>query len=466
MSPSAATRAPIGRAGALAIGIVLLLAYALPLYAPPQPVLTVLVTPWTPWMHRLFPGVPSWWILVRLGCLLAGAALMAWSMPRSGSDEWSEEPAAGAEESSLVRFTFGLGAVLAMLSPFAGSLPRSGQLAYLAALLLGPWLLSMFDRTVDAASVARRAALPAVVALVWMAVRLPAAFGSERIADGVDYLSVYRCFEIAASEQTSLMTEGCWTGYTLAPLIFQGNGVLGWNGIPLSMPIIQTVSAVSTATVAVIVGTLASAAFGVVAGPVAAAAFLWSPIVLLRLLIVGAPSHTLVGAVLLALALILRRRPRTAHAAAFGAFSGHGLLLPNTILIAPLLFLVALPGLLRRRSALLACLLFLAAGFVPGASTLGDMLTTARSQATASVAWAPLDGYFGGRIAPSLAEGAGHAGRTAALDVAAGLILSPVAVARASTRHWGDVIIEPLAAALFVVGAAAALLAWRRRMAR
>ncbi|HYB99103.1 MAG TPA: hypothetical protein VEC57_08185 [Candidatus Limnocylindrales bacterium] len=488
-------RLPAPSRTSLTAGVLLLLAYALPLYVAPDPQPTRLITPLTPMIERLFPGVPPMWIVARLLCVLAGAAaLVLATRPRgvasfrhagsflgrdAGGAEAADSDHAGVNPTDADRpeaprlqrdHTLRpahplvvLAALLLCAAPLAGAATRGVQLAYIAALLV-PAAVAVVR--VHVRMPWRTQALPWAIALAWVAQRLPDAFGSVRVADAVDYLPVYRCFEIAAAADTSLLTQGCWTGYTLAPLIFQGNGVLGWSGIPLSMPIIQSVSAFWTAVVAAMLGTMAGRTWGVACGALAAAVFLWSPLVLLRLLVPGAPSHTVVVAGLLVLALALARRPEPWAAAGFGALTGMAVLLPNSVVVAALLA-VAMMAVLRKRWPLLAlAAAFALAALLPGSATIPDMIETARSQASASVAWAPLDGYFTGRTAPSLAETTNLAARDATVDVVAGLLLSPLAVARASTRLWGDVVIEPLGAALFVVGVLAAFAGLRRWIPR
>ena len=67
----------------LGVGGVLLLAYALPLFAPPAALPVALPPPDATVMARMFPHVPAWWMTARLVALLIGAVLVAAVTKRS-----------------------------------------------------------------------------------------------------------------------------------------------------------------------------------------------------------------------------------------------------------------------------------------------------------------------------------------------------------------------------------------------
>src|SRR5262245_57509355 len=65
----------------MAIAVVLFAAYAVPIFVPPAAAPAVPMAPDASLAERLFPGVPGWWVLARLLCLVAGAALIMWLRP-------------------------------------------------------------------------------------------------------------------------------------------------------------------------------------------------------------------------------------------------------------------------------------------------------------------------------------------------------------------------------------------------
>jgi len=450
-------------------GLGLLLAYALPLHAPPAGQALLLQVPGAPLVERLFPGVPAVWIVARLSCLLLGATLLAASLRRwvGAADESTTAAAPVEAPHDAVGTLVVAGVVLCLASWGSARFSHGGQLLFLACLLLVPVAASLAAAARREPS-ARRDRVsaggwlgPVVLASLWLLHRLPEAYGSWLLADGIDYLASYPCYVTAAAEDFLVLTDGCWPGYTMGPQVLHGLGVLGWNGIPLSLALVQSVSAFWTAASAALLGAVVARLGGTACALVATSVFLWSPFALLRPVVPGAPVQTTFLVLLVWIGLSLRRRPGPAAAAGFGALLGLAALLPNLLVVAPLFALWMLP-LWRRRPRLAAvALLFFLAGFAPGSTRLPQMFEMARTQAKASLAWAPLEAFYLGRLPPSLSETGARMEGNAALDVAAGLALAPVAVARASTRLWGDAMIEPFGAALATVGVLFALLTWR-----
>ncbi len=448
----------------VAAGLLLLLAFVVPLYVPPESRPLVLVTPDTPLVERIFPGVPAAWVLVRLACLVAGIALLAFGPVRSRMVvDPGAVPDDPSDRASLRGLTFAGGCVCvaSLASPFFS---HGGQLLLVLVLFLVPFVAGAFGLRGRLAAMPGAIrpclihAMPAVVAIVWLLQRLPSAYGSHLLTDAIDYLSAYQCYIVAAADGFLPLTDGCWTGYTAGPLVFHGVGVLGWKGMPLSMAAVQTVAACWSALCGALLGMLVLRTAGPACGLLTTSVFLWSPIVLLRPLIPGAPAQTTFAVLLVLLAFRLRRSVTAPAAAAFGAVLGFSALQPNLVLVAPLFAAAMARAFLGRpRHALVAALFFLAS-FLPGAARLPEMFATARSQAQATGQWAILDAFYRGKVSPSLAEAAGTSSdRDAFGDVAVGLALAPVAVARAPTRLWGDVMIEPVGAAMATVGLFAAL---------
>ena len=437
------------------MGLLLLAGYVLPLYTPPPPSMIPHVLPDTGTWQRLFPGVPASWVILRLLALLAGSTLVVFGLGNRCVDDTSPERM-GAAAAEAPRWSGPLllvaGVLLVVAASQAERFARPGQLAFLLALLATPL-------AIGAASMVRLPALrlpswggAALLAVAWVWLRLPGSWGSPRIADGLDYLDGYVCFASASEPAFNVLTQGCWAGYTAITGVLHGQGILGWEGLPLSLDLVQTIAALWSAVAAVLLAAEVSRHLGRGAGLVAAAVFLWSPLVMLRTL--APPPFTLTTMTVLTatLASRLRRVPSPAAAAGFGALLGLASHVPNLVLLVPLAALLGARPLLRRPADGAVALLFFAAAAIPGASAHLHLAKTASSLAAASGAWSALEGVYSGRVATSLAEGARSSGISDPIDVVLGLLLSPFAVARASIRLWGDTLIEPLGAALAAIG--------------
>ncbi len=453
----------------VASGLLLLAGYALPLYAPPPPAMIPQVLPDTGTWQRLFPGVPAFWVIARLLALLAGSMMVVFGLGSRCIDDANgaaRSPREGSSSSQAPRWSGLLllvaGVLLVAAASQAERFARPGQLAFLLALLATPL-------AVGATSMVRfpRLRLPswsaaALLSCAWMALRLPLSWGSPRIADGLDYLDGYVCFASASEPTFNVLTEGCWAGYTAITGVLHGQGILGWQGLPLSLDLVQTIAALWSAIAAVLLAAEVSRHLGRGAGLVAAAVFLWSPLVMLRTLVPPPFTLTTMTVLVATLASRERRVPSPAAAAGFGALLGLASHVPNLVLLVPLAALVCARPLLRRPADGAVALLFFAAAAIPGASAHAHLLKTTSSLAAGSGAWAALEGVYSGRVATSLAEGARTAGITDPMDIALGLLLSPFAVARASIRLWGDTLIEPIGAALAGVGLVVSLVNARR----
>lgn len=424
-------------------------------------------------LARLFPAVPGAWVLARLAAIAVAFVLVAaCGVAACGSDRAA--PAAAPAWPAPDRRWSGAAVVVAVLqlliAPFAASLPRAGQLAWIACLALPALLLAVACR----GDGGRRSAPDPVhwplvlgVIVVWLAVRAPLALHSPLIATPADSVVPFEGAQRALDPGFDLLGGAQFPGYTSLLAVFQGPILLGLAPADLTPAVLQSFQILWLAVSALLVARLV-AAFGVPgAAPVAAAAFLFAPISAFATLLLG-PLYlgTLVPGFLLLLAVAAVRDSRPWAVAAAGAVAGAATTHPS---IAPLGLLVfAGTGLLlwRRRpplAAAAAALLGFVATVLPGLPSPTALAGLASSYADGTRMWAGIEALGLGQVPTEAAEFHIGLGIGGPLDTALGVLLSPWATPRTAMRLWGDSIFEPVGAGLFTVGlAVAAFGTWRR----
>ncbi|HYC56837.1 MAG TPA: hypothetical protein VEL28_18035 [Candidatus Binatia bacterium] len=452
------------RIAAVLAGIGAIAVSLLPLYDPPTstplPVLVAVPT----LQERLFPGVALDWVVRRLTALLLGAALIvAGTLRRTSAEHPADREAAlraprqAVNGSPVLRIWLLLsGALLAAASLAAPWMSRPMQLGFVAALVAAVVIALLLEGLLRAAS-RPRIVIPygaAVLAAVWLAVRLPLSLRSYRLGDAVDYLSGYFCYEDLAEPVINLLTSSCWTGQGYMPGVLFGQGLLGWDVLELARA--QTIAACWTAAVCVLVGQVVARRLGQSAAIVASAVLLWSPIVLVRPL---APGH-FVASALVALALYFAQRVRSgespAAAAALGATAG--LAMHSWPSLPPVLCLAALslPAILRSRTAAIAALCFFAAAAIPA---MGQHVTWWQHLGDHTLSLTTVEAIYSGRVAPFLIPGSRDLVLQDRTALVIGALLSMFAAPRASIGLWGDLFVEPIGSALAAVGLLACIVA-------
>jgi len=446
---------------------VLLLVYAAPLFYPPPSFPTGYVVPPDSWLlQRIFPSVPALWVALRLGALAAGALLLSRAHPSAVPGSLRSPSSARRHSGVLVARGLALGVAFlhACAAPWASHLGPAGQTAYLAMLGMPGLLLALPGSFAVRARLRRwRRALPlAAVILVWVASRLVTDLDSPRVADVVDgwrgWLDIYRFAEQRKNLLTELFDPNL-PGMGGVLLFLHGMPLVQLGIAPLSFHWFQLLQVLSLGLCAVGVGALARLLVGPGLAPIAAAVFLFAPYTRLVALFPGpfvaGPVYITAVAVC---ALVAVRRRSEAAIAALGAASGIAVAFPGVV-PAVVVFLAVAIWYLRSswRHTWVGCaaaLASFAAAVVPAAGNVlnpGELKAHFRWDGLISI----IDGNLLGQLPLATIPPAWSGVSPRPLDVVVSAILAPFAHPRIAIRLWGDVIFDPLGAALIAVGLAA-----------
>jgi hypothetical protein len=262
------------------------------------------------------------------------------------------------------------------------------------------------------------------------------------------------------------LTEGLGPdlpGVPATPLVLQGLPLFRAGVLPLGIGWIQTFQTLWLAVSAAGIAALARALLGPGVALVAAAVFLVAPYTRFVAL---SPWPYVVGpllttAMLLCVLTACRRRSQAALAA-LGPLAGLALayppLVPPTVLVlATLLF--GLRGRWRGMEAgAVAAVASFVAAVAPAPPYVFSLGTMAEEHFRLQGRLALLEGVAMGQLP---IDGTVEAARATVvrrpLDVVAGALLAPFAVARTSLRLWGDALFDPVGTVLLAIGCAAAV---------
>ena len=464
------------RAGRLRfpLGILLLLLYVVPLFAPPAPRPIVPPTPESGLLYWMYPDLPGWWVAGRLLALLAGAVLLAsltprplvrapWAGRRAGSSPY-ESPS----HPRLVAALVAAGLHAACL-PWVSALPPAGQALYMAWLLVPGLLLVRRGGGEAPARPARRAwPLPvtavAVLIVCWFVARTLLSHHSPRAGDAVDMWRTFGHLTMMWREGGNFLVEAPGKqlpGVNSISLFLQGSSLLRLLPEPPTLRWVQAAHALWLSASAIVLALLAGRLVGRPAAPVAVAAFLFSPYLLVAQLVptpYALPSAFM--AFLLLAATVHVRTGSPAALAFLGSAAGVAVAnpatAPATVLV---LLMVAWRWWTAQRPApaiALAATLSLVAILgtsVPGPATIRAM---AAQYSDPQVPWASAELVLAGQLAPVIPD-TFVGPQQPALATPAGALLSPFIARRTMLRQWGDAAYEPTAAALIAVGVAVCL---------
>ncbi|HYB99094.1 MAG TPA: hypothetical protein VEC57_08140 [Candidatus Limnocylindrales bacterium] len=466
-------RSPLSRAW---VGACLLALYALTLFAPPpaQPQLPLPAD--AALLERLFPGVPWWWVLGRVACLLAGAALVATAARVPAPVRLVRRPTPPSPRPLLAWLAAALALAHAVLSLFVSFLTwRPAQIAYLLALPLPALLLWMATprAATTRARAAMRRALPAtaLVLAAWCLWRTLAHLHSPRAATPIDLWLNFQWLLAALGDGRNLLVSTSQAGVPDTYMVFAGGPLMEQVGLPPSLTLIQAVHALWILASAALVASLGAASSGAAAAPVAAAVFLFSPLMLLSHL---APAPFGMLTFLSAALLVLLRRilayGSPAAVAGFGMVAGVAVIYPHLTHLAAATSLVGMVSVLRRRPLPMAAIVTGTASFfaavIPALPSLETLQAMNAEYLVRNWQWAGAEAVLLGqrsahRVPDIAALIAG--GRAGPFDIAIGGLLMPFAVPRTAMRLCGDALFDPLGTTLAAVGLAACALRWRRR---
>ena len=302
MRPAAADGGPLGgTAAALArrralLGLVFLAGYVLPLFAPPGPRPLLPPTPDAMLLERLFPGVPAWWVVARLVCLIIGAVLIAGAgdgpvpvhLIRASRHTQSRR-SASSRSATVAALLVAL--AHALMSPQAGQLTQPQQVGYFAMLGVPTallWLSARWGRfrTASRRSPRRwglgRTVLPVgAVLLLWCAIRIPAAMHSPRAATPIDFWLNFQWLIELVTQNRNVLTSSSEPGVPNTYMLFVGAPLLGAGRIAPSLTWVQAFHVVWILGTAATLALLVSLVVGRTAAALAAATLLFSPLVLM-----------------------------------------------------------------------------------------------------------------------------------------------------------------------------------------
>jgi hypothetical protein len=454
------------RLGAVAV---LLGAYAVPLFAPPGATPPAPVLPDATLAERLFPGVPSAWVLVRLACLAAGAVLAAAGAPRLLAGR-AGGPDAGASWSprrlGALRWVAVVAGLQAVAALFAAHFDRSMQLAFIACLFLPTLLVLALERPAlprpsgGTTTLGLRVMVLAVMAS-WTLLWVPIAWRSSWMANFADGNGTFEMLLRMNRPEYNLLTHTVIHGQTGLYAVVDGAGWLGAFGREITVAWVQGVHIVGALVAGAVTGLAASRLVGPSAAPVATAALLFSPIAMLETLFMG-PNFLgqLLAAAMVVLLLSIHERRCATAMAAIGPIAGMAGTFPHMALVAyPSLALAVFLG--RRGRLPLAARAVGVFGFaavvMPGLPAMLQIEENLSFYNLQGVEWTSLEARTFGLIEPDLGKTQMMSGAPAPFDALAGALLSPFATPRTPMRVLGDAMYDPLAAALIAVGLAGCL---------
>jgi hypothetical protein len=460
---------------ALALAGVALAAYGGLTLWPPGPVLLYPPPFDASLLERLFPGVPVPWTVARLACVGAAfavafvAALLDRRAP-AAEDLADRPPAWPALHPGWATAAVAAAGLHVLAVPLATSLPRAGQIAWIAWLAVPTLLAAIACRASAPSRTVHRdpVSWPLVVAvvLVWGGLNGPSALHSALMATPTDSIIPFEGAQRVLDPHFDLLGGQQLPGYTSLLMVLQGPLLAGVFAEALTPQLLQVFQIGWTMVAALLVARIV-AAFGVPgAAPVAAAAYLFAPFTTATTILLG-PIFlgALIPGLLLTCGIAAVREHRGWAVVACGAVAGAATTHPS---IAPacVLAALALVAALRRDPPpwplAIAAVASFAAAALPGLPNPLRLASLATSYVDKVGMWAGIEALALGMVPTEAAEFQVGAGWRGPFDALLGVVLSPWVTPRTAARLWGDTAFEPIGAALFTFGLAAALAGrWR-----
>lgn len=451
--------------------MVLLVAYAALLFVPPPAMWPAPPSGDQGVSDRLFPGVPAWWVLARLGCLLIGTALLVAVLRHTPAGiAWpaSDQAAEKTRRAWRTRIQWAAVAV-ALLHAAAGfyadRLGPLGEVVYFAFLAVPALLLLAAECDCSWNRLRERIGALGpllVVPALWLVARVPVAWHSPRAATSVDsWLMLDRLSDVVTGKQR-VLSDSAIPGLSNAYMMLDGVFLLGEEHLSHLYPWLQGIRFFWTALCAVGIGSLVRRTVSQPAALVGQAVFLFSPIVLMfpfdpQPLYLGPASSV----ALLLLVLAVRTSGSAAALAAFGAVAGFSGRIPHLFVLTVLLGCAMTWLVLRSRPrpwvAALAAAGSFAAAVIPELPDPETMTQTIDTFARGQGQLLGISRVLLGQDSPMLAAASLGAGRAGAIDVPLGALLAPFAIARTPIRLLGDTLLDPAGTILLALGLALCL---------
>ena len=452
------------------LGALLLAAYAVPVFLPPRAAAPAPLALDASLMERLFPGVPGYWVGIRLLCLLGAALCVAAGVhdnPLRSPQEWQGAEKRRAIGAPLVWLAFALAVLQVIAGLRVSRFDRTEQLVYVASFALAPLLL-VCRRPVFATRVRdwRPVLLVAIIVAVWLVVGLPGAWRSSRAPDAVDAWIGVQQLEAAADPAFNLVTGRFRTGGGSVYLVLQGAGVLPLVGAQSAFAVAQAAQFLWLGVSGVAVGLLMGRLVGTAAVSISTATFLFSPFTQMMLL---TPLALFFGPLmtigLLILLVKVHDQGSVPALVGLGGLAGLAATQPAVALVAVGIFAAALWCAWQRAGvpkpvAVMAILLFVAGGLsaLPSTDTIRSMLL---SYAHGRAQWVGHEMAGFGQISAAVSEYTVEAAIPRPADTAISALLAPFALPRTPLRLLGDVLFDPFGSALAAIGIALCLHAAR-----
>lgn len=438
--------------------------YAAPLFWPPAAE-TWAVRPDASLLVRLFPGVPPGWIVLRLGALLAAAALLGVAGLGALPDPLRPAATRSRDARSWLR---GLALCVAVgqlaWAPWSRALGPVGQLVYALLLALPPLLLALPIRVRWQPFRWRRRLPIALVILAWAGLTLWVDLESVRLAYAVDgwrgIVDIHR-FAAQGKNLFADLFDPELPGLGAAFLLFLGMPAYQTGWLPVGNGLLQVFQVLALAAAAAGVASLARRFVGRGVAVVAVAVFLFSPYTRFVALVPGPfVAGPVYGVAIVLCALAAARRRSEAALAALGGLSGLALTFPGVAPVGGLFVAGALWSLRREwrrvRFGLaigLASFLAVAVPAIPEVITPARMLQHLGGHGVVAL----IEPALLGQLPVSALAEARAVQVSRPLDVLAGALLLPFAHPRLAIRLFGDAIFDPLGAILVAVGLVASV---------
>lgn len=440
----------------------LLAAYVLPLFWPPP--LSTVVEPGL-W-GRLFPGVPTAWVVGRLVALGIGAVLFGLCAASPVLPATLPRRPAPPPPPRLVRIALYISLIHVAVGFFAAYLPRFGQAVYMLALGLPAMVLAFGDslqRRQWRSTVEPRQWLGLVaVVVLWCVWRVPLVWRSARAASLVDMWHNFSFFTQAAADGSNLLTGGAEVAVSNAYLLALGISFVGPYGFEPSFVWVQAFHCAWLVASAVGVWCLVRRPLGSPAALVATAGFLFSPLALM--LPMSAAPFGLMTALVAALLLSARNVWLDASMpalAALGGLIGFSMTMPQMVPAGVAIGVATAGVVLWRRDApnlvWAIAVLSAVAGVLPFLMHMPPLSELTKRYVDLRGEWLTLEQLLFGQLRVGTNQDlwkVWQAGKRGSFDVPLGALLAPFAIPRTALRLVADSLFEPISAALAAVGVA------------
>jgi len=451
------------RAWLLAIAAVFAAIYLLPLYAPPGTTAIALDLPHRPDLGaRLFPGIPFAWMAGRLTAVAIATVALAYFFAQNRLTLPPPIRATAAIRPKFVWLALLSAAMLAGFALAAHRLPVSAEFVFLLLAPLPTLLTALAHRRRKWPTLSPSGCATLLLIAFWALERTLNTWGDPRAATTIDTWPGFESFADAVMSGRKLLSVRFEPGAPDLIHLLVGAPLCHWFGIEPSLVWVRAMTMLWLAAGAAAIHVLARQIAGPAAGVVAAAALLYAPFTFHD--VIDAAPYGVVTALIVGMFLafyqwIASRSPTAlvALASLAGIASAFG----HSAVPTALLGLVTAISLVQRRKDLaptvlaVAVLTFGAIAY-PHMPGLGDLESIQVYYLARFQPWLYVESWlFGQRVAMgdvAFVERNFAWLHVHTLEIFAGALLAPVAIARNALRHCGDVFIEPLSALLGIAG--------------